>query len=87
MTGPLKMELKTMGSTTDFYQNEFVQEAMRYAARDANASLLRGQLTSKFGRLPKWVVERLEDATPVQIERWSKKILTAETLEAALGKK
>ena len=78
------MELKTMGSTTDpFYKNEFVMDAMR----DAGAKLIRGMLATKFGRLPKWVDERLEDATSVQIERWSKKILTAETLEGVLGKK
>jgi len=73
-----------MGITTDiFYKNEFVQDAMR----DARAGMLRGLLETKFGKLPKWVDERLENATSVQIERWSKKMLTAETLEGALGKK
>ena len=42
---------------------------------------------TKFGSLPKWVDERLEAATSVQVERWSKKILTADTLEGVLGKK
>ena len=83
LTGRLRMELKTMGSTTDFYKNEFIQDAMR----DARANMLRGQLATKFGRLPKWVDERLEEATSVQIERWAKKILTADTLEGVLGKK
>ncbi|HUQ95255.1 MAG TPA: hypothetical protein VM120_26495, partial [Bryobacteraceae bacterium] len=83
LTGRLRMELKTMGSTTDFYQNEFVQDAMR----DAKASMLRGLLTTKFGRLPKWVDERLETAPSVQLERWSKKILTVNTIEGVLGKK
>ena len=49
--------------------------------------MLRGQLEAKFGNLPKWVDERLEAATSVQVERWSKKILTADTLEGVLGKK
>lgn len=83
LTGRLTMELKTMGSTTDpFYQNPFVQEAMRHS----QAKMLRGLLTTKFGRLPKWVDGRLEDATSAQIERWSKKTLTADTLEGVLGK-
>ena len=73
-----------MGITTDpFYKNEFVMDAMR----DARANMLRGMLVTKFGRLPKWVDERLEEATSAQIERWSKKILTADTIEAVLGKK
>ena len=83
LTGRLRMELKTMGITTDFYKNTFVQDAMR----DARANMLRGQLDTKFGKLPKWVDERLEEATSVQIERWLKKILTADTLEGVLGKK
>jgi len=83
LAGRLRMELTAMGSTTDFYKNEFVVEAMRHA----NVSLLRGQLDNKFGKLPKWVDARLRDATPAQIERWSIKILTADTLEAALGKR
>jgi len=73
-----------MGITTDiFYKNEFVQDAIR----DDRAKMIRGLLETKFGKLPKWVDERLESATSVQIERWLKKTLTADTLEAALGKK
>ena len=84
LTGRLRMELKTMGMTTDiFYKNEFVQEAMR----NARANMLRLLLATKFGKLPKWVDERLGEATSVRIERWSKKILAAETLEGVLGRK
>jgi len=83
LTARLRMELKTMGITTDFTKNEFVQEAIR----DDRAKMIRGLLVTKFGKLPKWVDERLEEATSVQIERWSKKILTAETLEGLLGRK
>ena len=55
--------------------------------RDDRAKMMRGRLTKKFGKLPKWIDERLEEATCVQIERWSKKTLTADTLEGVLGKK
>jgi hypothetical protein len=83
LTGRLRMELKTMQSTTDpFYKNPFIQDAMRAA----EAKMFRRLLASKFGRLPKWVDERLEEATSVQLERWSKKILTTDTLEGVLGK-
>jgi hypothetical protein len=83
LTGRLRMELKAMGITADFTKNEFVQEAIR----DDRAKMLRGQMETKFGSLPKWVDERLEGATSVQIGRWSKKILTADTLEGVLGKR
>jgi hypothetical protein len=84
LKGRLRMELTTMGTTTDpFYKNEFVMDAMLHA----QANMLRRMLATKFRSLPKWVDERLEEATSVQIERWSKKILTADTLEGVLGKK
>ena len=83
LTGRLRMELKAMSVTTDITKNEFVQDVVR----DRLANMLRGQLEMKFGSLPKWVDERLEAATSVQVERWSKKILTADTLEGVLGKK
>jgi hypothetical protein len=45
VTGRLRMELKTMDSTTDsFYKNEFIMEAMLYA----RAKMIRGQLATKI---------------------------------------
>ena len=64
-----------------------VREAMQDAIRDDRAKMLRDQLKTKFGTLPKWVEERLEEATSAQIGRWAKKILTADTLEGVVGKK
>jgi hypothetical protein len=83
LTGRLRMELKAMSVTTDITKNEFVQDVVRASL----AKMLRGQLETKFGTLPKWVDQRLESATSVQVERWSKKILSADTLEGVLGKK
>ena len=84
LTGRLRMEMKAMGARTDpFYKNEFVVDIMRHA----QANMLRSQLATKFGTVPKWADDRLETATSVQIERWSKKILTADSLEGVLGKK
>jgi hypothetical protein len=87
LTGRLRMELKAMSVTTDFAKNEFVQEVVQEAVRDRLANMLQGLLEARFGRLPKWVDQRLESATSVQVERWSKKILTADTLEGVLGKR
>lgn len=47
--------------------------------------LLREQLETKFGRLPRWAEFRLSEATPPQLERWAKKVLTADTLESVVG--
>jgi predicted Zn-dependent peptidase len=55
--------------------------------RDARVEILRDQLTAKFRTLPKWADEKLESATPAQVQRWLRKILTAETLTDVLGKR
>jgi hypothetical protein len=83
LTGRLTMELKTMGATIDIAKNEILRDLMR----DGQASIIRIQLESKFGKLPKWVDERLSHAKLSDVERWAKKLLTAETLEGVLGKK
>jgi hypothetical protein len=83
LSGRLTMELKTMGITTDpFYRHPLVKKAIR----NAEAKMIRSQLETKFGKLPKWADERLDAAKSDQIERWAKKLLTAGTLEGVLGK-
>ena len=62
------------------------REAATDAARNARVEMLGDQLKSKFRTLPKWASEKLDSATPVQVRRWSKKVLTAKTLEDVLGK-
>ena len=49
--------------------------------------MLRDQLKTKFGSLPKWVNQRLDAATSAQVQRWAKKIVSVDTLEGVLGKK
>jgi len=98
---PLIMELKSMASlgTEIFLRLPQVQDIVRdarvqadrdariQADRDVRIQVLRDQLKGKFRTLPAWVDERLEAATTIQVQRWLKKILTAETLEGVLGRK
>ena len=48
---------------------------------------LSSQLEEKFGRLPAWVSARLRKATPQQTREWSRKVLTAQTLEAVVSRR
>jgi hypothetical protein len=90
---PLIMELKSMASLGNeiFLRLPQVQDIVRdarvQADRDVRIQVLRDQLKGKFRTLPAWADERLEAATTVQVQRWLKKILTAETLEGVLGRK
>src|SRR2546425_8028977 len=81
LTGRLTMDLKTMGATIDIARNEILRDLMR----DGQASIIRIQLETKFGKLPQ-VGGRAPKPRQV-VERWAKKLLTAETLAGALDMK
>ena len=85
---PLIMELKSMASPNDtFLMIPQVQDMIRNAEQGARTEVLRDLLSAKFRTLPKWADEKLKSATPAKVQRWLRKILTAETLEGVLGKR
>jgi hypothetical protein len=78
------MGLKTLGASIDIAKNE----VLRRWIRDGQMIIIGAQLETKFGKLRKWVDERLSQAkSTTDVERWARKTLTAETLEGVLGKK
>jgi hypothetical protein len=83
LTGRLTMELNTMGATIDIAKNEILRDLVR----DGQVAIVRVLLEAKFGKLPKWVDERLAHAKLSEVERWVRKTLTADKLEGVLGKK
>ncbi len=83
LTGKLTMELKTMGATINIAKNEILHDLVR----DGQASVIRIMLEVKFGKLPKWVDERLSQAKLADVDRWARKFVTADSLEGVLGKK
>jgi len=93
LAGKFTMEVKKMSMVIDIDKHAFLREIRDTAMAEGKAlgkaegmtTLLREQLSSKFGPLPKWARERLDKATYAQIERWARKILTAQTLEGVLG--
>jgi hypothetical protein len=66
---------------------DMVRNAQRNGERGARTEVLRDLLSAKFRTLPKWADEKLKSATPAKVQRWLRKILTAETLEGVLGKR
>ena len=52
---------------------------------EGKQSALLGQLTTKFGDLPSVVQTRLAIATEVDLDRWLKRLLSADTLEAVFS--
>lgn len=49
------------------------------------AKILRRLVEERFGPLPDWANARIQGASPAEIERWASKVISAPTLEAALG--
>jgi hypothetical protein len=62
-------------------------EGLAKGRGEGMVKLLREQMETKFGPLPKWAEERLAQASTTQVERWARKVLAAKTLESVLGKK
>jgi predicted transposase YdaD len=91
----LTMELKAMGISVDIDQNVFLKDirdsakavGMAEGRVEGMVAIVREQMETRFGPLPKWARERLAKASPAQAERWAKKVLTAATVEGVLGKR
>ncbi len=49
--------------------------------RQGEASVLKRQLRRRFDRLPKWIDQRLEQASRQELEGWTDRVLDAERLE------
>ena len=95
----LTMEFKNMGISVEIDSNVFLKDIHDSAVAKGRAEgiaegkaegmvlVLRDLLEAKFGKLPRWADERLQKATAAQAEHWAKRILSADTLEGALGEK
>jgi predicted transposase YdaD len=61
------------------------QEGRQEGLLLGEARVLLKQMRLKFGAVPDEVVARVERATEAELEAWTGRILTADTLEAVLG--
>lgn len=60
---------------------EGVKKGMEEGLKQGTASLLKRQLRHRFGVLPESIEQRLNVATPAELELWSERILNAKNLE------
>ena len=59
---------------------EFKRAGELKGLREGEARLLLRLLASRFGDLPQWVQERVQQAEVSQLERWGERLLDARTL-------
>ena len=64
---------------TRFYQ-EIAAEERQEGRQEGESKFLQRLLTKRFGPLPKWVIERLQQAGIEQLELWGDRVLDARTL-------
>lgn len=57
------------------------QKAMQQGMLVWRRELLREQLAGRFGELPAVVVQRLDAADAVALQRWGQRVLTASTFD------
>ncbi|MFN7921912.1 MAG: hypothetical protein U0Q16_17555 [Bryobacteraceae bacterium] len=98
-----KMELKRMGMASAIAKNEFLrpyleeaeargwkggkEEGREEGREEGKADIIRLQLDSRFGPLPKWADSRVRKATPSQIRQWARKVVVAPDLESVIGRR
>ena len=89
------MELDSMNMEIDISQHAFLQsildrgraEGKVEGKAEGELKFILKQMKAKFGRIPAWADHRLLAATPSQLNRWTLKILTADTIEGVLGRR
>jgi hypothetical protein len=71
-------DMRYINSVQRMYMEKFRAEGVV----TGEAKLLKKQLEKRFGSLPTWVIDKLENAAERELESWGESILTAETLIA-----
>lgn len=77
-------EQQKMPYITHIERNSFergVQQGIQQGVQQGEVTVLKRQLTRRYGALPKWAVERLEEATSDELETWAERLLEAGSLE------
>ena len=63
---------------------QWEQELLDQGREKGQISILERMLVMKFGTLPDWATDKLQNATSADIECWAEKILVANNLEDVL---
>jgi predicted transposase YdaD len=58
-----------------------MQQGVQQGMQQGESKILIRQIQKRFGSLPTWAKEKIEQATEAQIEHWAENILDAPTLE------
>lgn len=80
-----RRELRNMNPAKYEYQSEWVKEWMAHGAAKGKASLIAKQLIQRFGPIADSAATQLTQASSDELDAIGSRLLTAQTLEEALG--
>jgi hypothetical protein len=63
------------------YITNFERMGIEKGIQQGEVIVLKRQLTRRFGPLPAWAEQRLEQASPQELEGWAERVLEAQRLE------
>jgi hypothetical protein len=66
---------------TEEWKQQGREQGERKGRHLGEVNLLRRLLERRFGRLPSWVDERLEQASEAELEHWADRVLECATLD------
>lgn len=64
---------------------EGLQKGIQQGVQQGESKLLRRVLTRRFGPLPSWAEQRLEQAGEMELEAWADRVLECRSLEEVFG--
>ena len=62
-----------------------LQQGLQQGIQQGEVIMLKRQLTRRFGSLPAWAGQRLEQASRQELEGWAERVLEAQRLEDVFG--
>ena len=80
---PYVTSIERMGIEKGLQQG--FQQGRQEGIQQGEATLLRRLLVQRFGSLPSWAEQRLEQASLEELERWAERVLEASTLAEVFG--
>jgi len=70
---------------TEQWKQQGVKEGVKQGVQEGETKLLRRLLVRRFGSLPSWVEQRLEQAGEAELEAWADRVLECGSLEEVFG--
>jgi hypothetical protein len=85
LSEPARGELEIMKPAGYEFQSDFARHHFARGQAQGRAALVVKQLTRRFGPLPPPVEARIAEASIAQLDEIGERLLTAQTLDEALG--